>query len=46
MTTAHAADDTAAMAKVLADFLAAVSFPEGLGLTTLQYADCSAKAPS
>jgi hypothetical protein len=29
MTTAHAADDTAAMAKVLADFLAAVSFPEG-----------------
>jgi hypothetical protein len=29
MTTAHAADDTAAMGKVLADFLAAVSFPEG-----------------
>jgi hypothetical protein len=29
MTTVHAADDTAAMAKVLADFFAAVSFPEG-----------------
>jgi hypothetical protein len=29
MTTAQAADDTAAMAKVLADFLASVSFPEG-----------------
>ena len=29
MTTAHGVDDTAAMAKVLADFLAAVSFPEG-----------------
>ena len=29
MTAAHAAEDTAAMAKVLADFLAAVSFLEG-----------------
>jgi hypothetical protein len=29
MTTVHAADDTAAMAKVRADFFAAVSFPEG-----------------
>src|SRR5215472_14308318 len=29
MTTVHPADNTAAMANVLADFFAAVSFPEG-----------------